>query len=216
MDLSIRSIGFPNPLQLVGRLAAVSIAVLSLSHFCAHAIVEPLLPMIRSTVGFLESDFTILGVDFDRDGQSESIRVRANFSHPVYIAGRMLHPMGWDPHTAGWMQVNITLGGVVQYCLLTLILVVAWPAKNRDEFALRLIVALPLMSLSLFVHVPFTILAELWFPIHHDFAPGEFWPLLAWSRFLMGGGGFAIAFSMALASIAIAARRSTKTRRQML
>lgn len=194
----------PHPLKLAVRLGVASILVLWMAHSFQRTLIEPLLPALRATIEYLESDFTILGTDIAREGPNETIRVRANLASPLYVAGRIVYPMGWNRGTEGWLQVNLTLGGVLQYVSLMLIVVLAWPAQRVSEFIVRIAIALPLITLLLLLHAPFTILADLWFPIHDDYDPHSFWPLLAWSRFLMGGGGIAAALLLAIVAIVLA------------
>ncbi len=191
----------PQPLKLAVRFIAVGAILLWLSHAYERVMVEPMLPVFGATLKLIGDDFTILGMDINHEGPNESLRVRADFSHSIYVAGRVLYPMALDPKTAGWMQVNLTLGGVLQYSLLMLMIVLAWPAASVREFACRFGIAAPLIVFLLLIDVPFTILAELWFPVHEDFDSKSFWPLLNWSKFLMGGGGLALAILLAIVAI---------------
>lgn len=155
---------------------------------------------------FLDSDLSILAVEIGHEGPNETVRVRANFSRPIYVAGKSLFPFGWHPGTEGWMEVNLTLGGILQYAAFTIIVVLAWPITKASELALRIAITAPLIALLLLIQVPFMILAEFWFPVHNDIDPHSFWPLLAWSRFLMGGGGVAAAILIGVVAILLARR----------
>jgi hypothetical protein len=155
----------------------------------------------------VQDDFAILAIDVVEENSAATLRVRADFAHPVVVAGRVLYPMNSNPRTAGWMQVNVTAGGVLQYLMMAIIVVLAWPTRSLLDYAVRLVIALPLAFLLAVLATATTILAELWFPVHADLAPSETWLLLTWSRFLMGGGGLALALGVAALAIAIAANR---------
>jgi hypothetical protein len=163
-----------------------------------------MIPMFRNVVAFFGGDFTVLDMSVAHDGANETLRVRADFSHPIFIVNQFIYPL----QGKGWMQVNLTLGGVLQYSLFLLIVVVAWPVTRASEYLLRLALSAPLILILLLIDVPPTILANLWFPVHDDLAPHALWPLLIWSRFLMGGGGLVVAFLFA-AAIVVAARTRT-------
>jgi hypothetical protein len=203
---SVQTTAPPRPLELLARLLAAAALVLWLSHSFQRAFVKPLIPAFSTALRILNIDFTILGIDVSEDGPNETLRFRANLAHPIEIAGRRLSPFGWGSIPEGGYQVNLTLGGILQYCALTLILVLAWPARHAREFAVRLLSVLPLMGILLLIDVPFTVLAELWNAIHAGVDPHGFQPLMIWSRFLMGGGGLMLALLAAALAIALARR----------
>ncbi len=187
--------------SLALRFAVVTLLLLGAGSRYATAIVEPLVPVMGRAVDALTPAFDILGVALDRDDARPRVVFRANLSKVLLVGRRFAYPMGYGSSPAGWYQVYLTTGGILQHALFLLIIVLAWPAAWR-ELGLRMLLALPAAMLLMLQHVVVTVLAELWFPLH-DLAPGEFWPLLAWSRFLMGGGGLVVA--MALAVLVIAA-----------
>ncbi|MBC7984445.1 MAG: hypothetical protein H7Y02_11380 [Candidatus Obscuribacterales bacterium] len=197
------SVALPKPLEITVRFLVAGAAVLWLGGVFERAIVESSLPLVRAVFEFVDDDFTVLGLDVAHEGANETLRLKADYSHPIYLegVGTFIYPMNLDPRTAGWLQVNLTVGGLLQYGLLMLIVVLAWPARGIREMLVRLGLSLPLLAVFLLVAAISTLLAELWNPLHQDFAPQEFWPLLAWSRFLMGGGGAMLALVIAGAAI---------------
>jgi hypothetical protein len=202
--LHLQSAVLPRPPRLVARLAFVATALLWLTHSCASVIVKPMIPALQAAVAILDDDFRILGMDVSTDGGNKTLRVRADLAHAAVVSGQVLYPISPGAELRGWMEVHLALGGVLQYPLLLLIVVLAWPAKTSRELLARIGIALPLAALLLLLAVPSTILAELWFPIHDDYDPGSFWPLLAWSRFLMGGGGQVLGLLMGITAIVLA------------
>ena len=187
-----------HPLRLATRFAVVSVAILWLAHHFERAFVEPMIPAFRTVTTIIGTDFDILEMVIASQESNETLRVRADFSHPVFVTGRFIYPFKGQ----GWMQADLTLGGILQYALFTLIIVVAWPASRR-ELALRLVTLAPLLAIFLAIQVSTTILAQFWFPVQKEIDPNSHWPLLVWSRFLMGGGGLAFALLLAVFIIAL-------------
>lgn len=193
------------PLRSIAlRFALVGGALLVIGGLFATAIVEPLLPVFDRALRASSSDFTVLEVLLDRHS-AQPIVVRANLSHVQLVGAGVVYPIGFGGGRSGGYQITLTSGGILQHALFLLIIVLAWPAAWR-EFALRAAMAVPLAGLLVLQDVVVTVLAELWFPIHDEYAPGEFWPLLSYSRFLMGGGGLALAMALAALVIALAVR----------
>ncbi len=202
----------PRPLELIARIALVATVLLWLANHYADGIVKPLIPAFQQVVATLDDEFTVFDMNISNDEGKRTLRVRADLAHPVLIAGQWLEPMNSNPSTAGWMQVNLTLGGILQYSILLLIPVLAWPTTGIREFGIRVGLAIPLIAVLLLIDVPLSILAELWFPIHNDHDPDAFWPLLAWSRFMMGGGGQVLALAMGIVAIGLARHFSSTGR----
>ncbi len=192
----------PRPLELVARIALVATVLLWLANHYAEGIVRPLIPAFQHAIDMLDNDFVVLGMDISSETGNRTLRVKADLARPIQVAGKWIAPMNSDPRTAGWMQVDLTLGGIMQYSILLLIVVLAWPAANLREFSMRVGMALPMVAMLL-INVPSDILANLWFPIHDDYDAEAFWPQLAWSRFMMGGGGQVLALLMGAAAIGL-------------
>lgn len=191
--------------NLVLRFALVAAAVLAIGGAFATAIVEPLVPALGRAVAALTSDFTFSEVTLDRAGARPNVVFRANLSRVQLVGNGFAYPLGFGSQPRGWYQIELTTGGILQHALFLLIIVLAWPAAAR-ELLLRGLLAVPLAAVLVLQHVVVTVLAELWFPIHDELAPGAFWPLLAWSRFLMGGGGLVLAMALAALAIMLAAQ----------
>jgi hypothetical protein len=158
-------------------------------------------PLVSATVQAADSAFTVLAVDIDTDGPNQTIRVRADLAQPIIIGGRTFVPFRQGSDQRGWYEVNLTLGGAMEYSLLVLIVVMAWPANRWQEWCKRVVISVPLALGLLLVNVATTFPAELWNPIHNEWVPDVAWPLLIWSRVLMGGGG--LMFGLLCGAIAI-------------
>jgi hypothetical protein len=96
------------------------------------------------------------------------------------------------------------------YSLLTFIVVLAWPANRWQEWCIRALVFLPLALGLLLVNVATTFPAELWNPIHNEWVPDVTWPLLIWSRILMGGGGLVLGLACGAIAIKAGMSRASK------
>ncbi|HTY49063.1 MAG TPA: hypothetical protein VMB48_05165 [Steroidobacteraceae bacterium] len=201
----------PRPAELGLRLLLAGALVLGTLHALQRAIIEPLVPVFAAAVRVLDPDFTILSAGVASDGPVQSVVIRANLALPARFAGRTVYPIGWFPgEPEGGIEVKLSLGGLLQYSGLLLIIALAWPARTAAEFALRLLLCLPCLALLLLAEAPFTVLGELWSAIRDYAAPGSFCGWVVWSRFLMGGGGLLIAGSCGL-SVVAASRRIVRT-----
>lgn len=201
-----RTVTWPRPLEIAARLLIAGMLVLWLTHAFGRALVEPMLPVFTSAITALDDEFKILATDISEEGPSETVRFRANLARPVEVGGRTFYPFGWGAIPVGGFQVTITVGGVLQYCALVVILAVAWPVARAREYCLRLAIIAPLMAVLLLVDVPLTVPGEMWNLIRAEVEPGGFQPLMIWSRFLMGGGGLALGIFFGGLAIALAAR----------
>jgi hypothetical protein len=187
--------------RLALRMAIVAALLTWAADHFAVTLVRFLLPVIQFATTALGPDFRILGIDVFLDGGVRTLQVRADLAHPLVLAGQVLVPIDWAGTGTGWMEIRLTLGGLLQYPLLQLIAVLGWPAQTSREMLARLASTLPLLVALLALTLPATILAELWYPLHDRLTPGATWPLLAFSRFLMGGGGQALALFLSLLAI---------------
>jgi len=201
--------------SLLLRFVLAGGLVLGIGGTWATAIIAPMVPLLGRAVSAATADFTISGVSLDRHGEQPNVVFRANLRHVELVGGHFVYPLGAEADPAGWYQITLTTGGILQYPLLLLIVVLAWPASMAGV-ALRGLLAAPLAAVLILLHVTVTVLAELWFPIHDDIVPGEFWPLLACSRLLMGGGGLVLALAMAMLAIGLAFRLEGWLRRRVV
>lgn len=206
MSGSAQTHNLPNPAKLALRFLIVSAAVFWLTHTLAKPFAELLLPTLRQLLALFGGDFKILDLDIVRDGPGDVLRLKADVADVIFIGDNAIRPFS---DRQGWMQVTLAVGGILQHSAFLLIILLAWPARSM-EFVIRVALALPLIGLLIFINLPFTLLAELWFPLHDDYAPDEFWLLLGWSRFLMAGGGLVIAMLLAMAAISVARRFASR------
>lgn len=192
--------------ELLLRLLLAGALAFCLSAAYEKVLVGAMLPLFDRVITTLDSDFTILGSNIGTDRTNAAAIFRANLSHPLEIGGKTLYPFGYGQMPAGAFQVAITLGGVLGYADLLLILVLAWPGAGVREYGLRIVIAAPLIVALMLIDVPVTVLGELVNGVTGAADQGRIPPLLICSRLLMGGGGFAIAAFLAFVAISLAAR----------
>jgi hypothetical protein len=170
------------------------------AYFLHRTLVPTLAPVYRATIEVMSTDFIISSVDVGRRDGGDTLRFRANLARPTVVGMRMQYPYGWSGRPMGGLEVNLTLSGLLGYAELLLILSLAWPLRRPRELVGRIAVCMPLMTLLILVDAPSTVIAELWSALGAT-ANGVPHAWLVWSRFLMGGGGFAIAALMAFVAI---------------
>jgi hypothetical protein len=200
----------PSASRLLVRLVLVSALVLTLAYVGRQILVRPLLPAIRASMTLLDGDFEVMSIDTARAEPNAVIRVRANLRHPMDVGVARVYPLGTHGRPNGFYQVTFLVAGVFEYCLLFVILVFAWPTATPVEHLRRAAIATPLLLLLLLIDIPFTTMAELRSLMPQDYVPDASWPLLAWSRFWAGGGGFLVAIIMAIGTIRWACPRSQR------
>ena len=199
----------PSLPSLAARVSIAAVVILGAAHVGQRAFVTPLLPVFGAVLGTMDSDVRVLRVAAGRDGPNDTVRFDVNLAHPVEIGGRTVYPYGTHGIPAGSMTVSLGAAGLLQYALLLLILVLTWPFASAAEGGVRLLVAVPFAAFLLVIPGLSTALSLVWGPFHQALAPGELWPVLAWSRFLSGGGGLALAFALAVAAIVLGRRGAT-------
>jgi hypothetical protein len=201
----------PSLPRLAVRLMIAGVAVLWLSHTFQKVIVQPLLPIWGYVLAVSDSEVKVLSAAGGHEGPNETVSFHVNLAHPIDIAGRTAYPYGTHSIPDGFMEVNLGAAGLLQYALLLLILVLAWPLSGAVELFARLLISVPLLAALLVIPGPSTALSLVWGPFHEALDPNTFWPILAWSRFLSGGGGVAIALIMAAAAIGLAQKARHRT-----
>ena len=209
----------PSPLSIALRVIAACTLVLGAGHFIERRTVEALIPMYRATMSLLDTRFKMEDAAVVETGGNETLRFRANLARPITVDGHTLYPFGWNGGPSGGIQVTNTVGGVLAYSALVLVVVLAWPAKRFKELGFRTLLIVPLLAVLLLIDIPITTPAAMWNSL------GEFLPTdgtgagigpsagTVWSRFMMGGGGFVIALVMAIGAI-VGARSLSAARTQ--
>jgi hypothetical protein len=184
----------------VGVLLVVAV------HLLQAQLVRPLLPVFGDAVELLAPQFTIQSLDLF-SAPSATVRVRANLLEPVEFAGHTVFPFGWLGRVPqGGYEVSQSLTGLLQYPMLVLLIVLAWPASGLMILLVRVALGLPMVALLLLCEAPMTMVAELWSLVRDQADPGATCYWMIWSRFLMGGGGLLIAGMLGATAVIVAQR----------
>jgi hypothetical protein len=199
----------PKPLVLLARFALTLSLLLGLAFSVQQSLLLGLVPLIKAAVQFVLPDFHVVGVDVVTNGHGQVLRLLARLNEPQHINDHWIYPQGWLGAPSGSQQVSafqvdLTSGGTLSYSLLVFTLVLAWPAKGAAIVVRRLFWALMLALLLLLVNVMTTFAAEVWALLHDVLAPREIWPLLVWSKMLMGGVGLMLSVASGALAIALA------------
>lgn len=200
--------GWPSPLRLLGRVVLSTALVLGAAHVVERPAVRALIPVFRGVINLIDDNFVFNEIVITQDGASDVVRFRANLASPLTLDHRIVYPFGWNGTQEGGFQVTYTVGGVLTYSALMLIIVLAWPANGVKEWSVRLLLCAACSSVLLLIDVPTTVLAELWNGLGNMLGSSHVGGWMIWSRFLMGGGGFVIAMVMAAACVLLGRRIS--------
>jgi hypothetical protein len=184
------------------------VAVLVPLHALEHFIVAPLVPVFRAVSETLDREFVITDAHLDRAGSNEVVSLRANLRAPVTVGSRVVYPFGTHGVPEGWYQVDCTLGSVLQYAALLLIITLAWPARHPRELGVRLVASIALAGVLLLIAVPTTVVAELRHIVETDVDSHALGYWMIWSRLLMGGGGVALSILLAVVAVGVGRRYS--------
>ncbi len=194
------------PFRVLARFATVAVAVLWLAGGYSTEVVTALLPAVQAEMTVLDRDFAILSLDVHPDGSARTIRLRADVAHTLFVRGRAIHPLGDRPGAQGWYQVNINARGVLPSALLFLIAVLGWPEKSPRETLVRILLAIPLVTLLILVDIPLELLGNLHEVVARQVDPQGFRLLFAGDKWLDGGGDFALALGAATVVITFSAK----------
>lgn len=200
------------PRDFVGRLAFAGAVVLIASNLLQRPIVEPLIPAFRLIVPLLDNRFLITDARIVRLRAGQTVRLRVNLTRPVVIGDRVLYPFGSYGMPAGGFQVTYTVGGILQYADLLLIVMLSWPLRAWQECVARLVLAFPLVVLLVVSAASFTAVAELRNGLQTAVNLHDESSWIVWSRFLMGGGGLAAALVMGVGAVALSHWLTAKKR----
>lgn len=191
--------------ELLARLLVTSAIVIAPLLLWQQNIVQPLLAIFSREVRLVAPQFTIDSAEVTRQPPNQVVRFRANLSVPLEYAGQTINPFGWNGTPRGGFEVSLSLSGLFDYPAMLLIVALAWPMRSARELGLRLIFSAVAVSALVMVETPVTVAAELCNSLRALFNPHGFCGWMVLSRFLMGGGGFALA--LLLATVAIVASR---------
>lgn len=162
-----------------------------MGHLLREPVVRLLTPALARAVALLDDRFTIVSVERLSEGKA-MLRFGADLRHPVQVGSQRVSPLA-RPGVPAPLQVDCDASAVLEYCMLQLIVVLAWPAAQWRELAVRLAISVPLAAVLLLLDIPFGVVADLWGLLIDNFAPGTFSPWRLWSFVMLDGGGLMLA-----------------------
>jgi len=203
----------PTPSKLVVRAVIATTLVLCSLYAIERPVGALLAPLFQREIEILAPAFTIRSSYNGQEKVGQWIRFDVYLAGKVHIAGHVLAPFvtpGAEPRSV--LEIRLPFSDVFKYFPLTLILVLAWPAKGVKEFLWRCAVAMPLMVILVLIDVPSVVLANIWNEVRNELGVQGVSGWVLFRRCLSGGGGLVLGCFMAGVAIG-AAKRFTGKRR---
>ena len=147
---------------------------------------------IQTEIRLLAPDFSIRSANVVDVRSTTMFRLCVEQMRPIDISGHILLPSGWRgllPRTETDYDLPMR---AVEYCAMTLILVLAWPVSGIKEFVLRLGLSLALMALQFMIAIPSQALAAIWKETRSEIDAQGFSGWMLWSSSIIDGGGVAL------------------------
>lgn len=157
----------------------------------AQPVVAALLPLFKGELVALDDTFRVDRLYIDREGADQVVRLDVGLAHALSVNGRTFQP---DPR--GRATASTLVGNVTLPCVLLTAIALAWPLRRWRHLATRALLLGPALLLLCVLNAPFILWAALWGLVVQVADPHPFSPLLMWSDFLIGGGGFALALAL--------------------
>jgi hypothetical protein len=183
---------WPSP----GRFALALIFGLAVTLAAAwawgEALIETVLPVSRTLLGWIDDRFGILFLGVEHNWQDTVVRLRVNILRIFVMGGEVI-----EAHPKGWLEVTTTTGAMLQPLVIAPAIAFALPGALQTRilaFALAALLAFGFLLIDL----PVTLHAYVWdmFVVHLD--PNRFSPLMAWHEFLHAGGRLGVAVILGL------------------
>ena len=184
------------------RLVLALGVLLALGHTYGKPLATALLPLFRWEIEQLDDTYQVLDLSLGQQGADTVVRLEVGLARVLLIGGRVLYP---DPRARA--DVSTLAGHITQPAILSLALILAWPARKAAiEYPVRALIACGGSALVIMADVPFVLWAEVW-DIHVSaFEPERFSPLLLWKNFLQGGGRFVLGLAVGVLAVEIGKR----------
>ena len=183
---------------LMWRVALATGFALLMSHWYGRDIVSALMPLLSWSLSVVADDFKVLSLQFMTDRHNESLVALVRLDHTLLIGDAVVVPDG-----VSVMSVGSAIGNVLQPMLVTLVLVLAWPA-GLAEMTIRVACAVVLQAAILPINTPLSMAAWMWIGHMKRYAPDTWSALVPWNIFLNGGGRIVMGLVAAALSIALA------------
>lgn len=186
----------PALLKAATRFVLALGVLLVLSHLYGKVLATALLPVFRWEITQLDDAYQVLDLALSQQGADTVVRLEAGLARIIVLGGHALQP---DPRARA--DVSTLAGHIAQPAILSLALILAWPARKVIEYPVRVLIAAGGIAFVILADVPFVLWAALW-DIHVSaFEPERFSPLLIWRDFLQGGGRFALGLAVGVLAV---------------
>ena len=157
-----------------------------------QTLIETLLPVTRTLLGWIDDRFGILFLGVEHNWQDTVVRLRMNFTTLIVLGGQVI-----ASHPKGWIEATTPIGDLLQPLVIATGLTAAWPGPIATRL-IRLGIALALGLLFLIVSLPLTLHAVIWDMLTNQVPSDDFSPLLAWLHFMQSGGRLGMGVLMAV------------------
>lgn len=196
---------WPSP----GRFALALILGLAVTLAAAWAwgaaLIETVLPVSRTLLGWIDDRFGILFLGVEHNWQDTVVRLRVNILRIFVMGGEVI-----EAHPQGWLEVTTTTGAMLQPLVIAPATAFALPGATQTRilaFALAALLAFGFLLIDL----PVTLHAYVWDMFVDNLDPNRFSPLMAWHEFLHAGGRLGVAVILGLGGWRLAQSRMNRS-----
>lgn len=184
--------------RVVARLLVAALVLGIAAMAFEEALLRPVIGVFRAWLDAVDTTFHT--VDLRLEVVSGELLILRIASPPaVQVLGG--HVVTTDP--GAMLSASASAGIVLQPLILGLAMLAAWPARRLREFALRMLVALPLLALVVLLDIPLMLYGFLWNQEIRTLEPDRFSPLISWSDFMNAGGRFALTVGVVAVTVAL-------------
>lgn len=182
--------------RLAGRLLLALAVVVAVSRYAGGWIVEGLIPVYRTEIEALQDTYRIRVIEVATVGADRVVRIEAGIARMTVVGGKVL-----DDNPRNAIRVSTLAANAYLPALFGLGVLCAWPVPRARQFAIRLLVGLPLLGLIVLLDVPLVLLGGVQESLLFAAGAREFSPVVAWQSFLQAGGRYALAIAAAGAAL---------------
>lgn len=147
-----------------------------------QALIEALLPIVHSLLGWIDDRFGILFLGVEHDKQDSIVRLRVTIVQLFVMSGQVI-----PAQPQGWMEATTALGAMLQPLVIAPAIAAALPGRIAARLTRSAVAALFALGFLL-IDLPLTLYAYVWDMLVDSLNPNGFYPLLAWHEFLHAGG----------------------------
>lgn len=193
---------WPDPARFALALGLGFALTLTAAWLWGAALIDALLPMTRTMLGWIDGRFGILFLGVEHNWQDTVVRLRVNILQLFVMGGQVI---GESP--TGWLEVTTTTGAMLQPLVIAPALALALPARIHVR-ALAFVLAAVFAAAFLVIDLPLTLHAYVWDMFIDNLEPDRFSLLMAWHEFLHAGGRLGIALILGVAGWWLARRKA--------